>query len=62
MIQSLPEDIAVLTHEMKRKTLMSAEFGTPDDGKLDILATLIEVYKARHFPITELKGTSTPTS
>jgi HTH-type transcriptional regulator/antitoxin HigA len=31
--------------------LMDAEAGTPEGDRLDILATLIEVYEARHFPI-----------
>jgi len=35
--------------------LMSAELDTPEGDRLDVLATLIEVYEARHFPM-ELPG------
>jgi len=31
--------------------LMSAEFGTPEGDRLDVLATLVEAYEARHFPM-----------
>jgi HTH-type transcriptional regulator/antitoxin HigA len=31
-------------------SLMAAEGGTPDGDTLDALATLIEVYEARHYP------------
>lgn len=33
------------------ESLMSAEFGTPDGDRLDVLATLVEAYEARHFPM-----------
>ena len=33
------------------ETLMDAEMNTPEGDKLDILATLIESYEAKHFPI-----------
>lgn len=29
--------------------LMSAELGTPDGDRLDVLATLVEAYEAKHF-------------
>ncbi len=32
-------------------SLMSAEFGTPEGDRLDVLATLVEAYEARHFPM-----------
>lgn len=31
--------------------LMSAEFGTPEGDRLDVLATLVDAYEARHFPM-----------
>ena len=31
--------------------LMDAEFGTPEGDKLDILATLVDAYEDKHFPI-----------
>ncbi len=30
---------------------MNAEPDTPDGDRLDVLATLVEAYEARHFPI-----------
>jgi len=33
------------------ETLMSAEFGTPEGDRLDVLATLVEAYEAKHFPM-----------
>jgi HTH-type transcriptional regulator / antitoxin HigA len=33
------------------ESLMSAEFGTPEGDRLDVLATLVEAYEARHFPM-----------
>lgn len=33
------------------ESLMSAEFGTPDGDRLDVLATLVEAYETRHFPM-----------
>ena len=33
------------------ETLMDAEMNTPEGDKLDILATLIESYEAKYFPI-----------
>ena len=35
--------------EMKR--LWGAKSGTPDGDRLDILATLVDTYEARHFPM-----------
>lgn len=32
-------------------TLMTAEFGTPEGDRLDILVTLVEAYENKHFPI-----------
>ena len=31
--------------------LMSAERGTPEGDRLDVLATLVEAYEAAHIPI-----------
>lgn len=31
--------------------LMTAEFGTPEGDRLDVLATLVEAYEAKHFPV-----------
>jgi HTH-type transcriptional regulator/antitoxin HigA len=31
--------------------LMSAEAGTPEGERLDVLATLVEAYERRHFPM-----------
>ena len=31
--------------------LMSAEAGTPEGDRLDVLASLVEAYEARHYPI-----------
>jgi HTH-type transcriptional regulator/antitoxin HigA len=33
------------------ESLMSAEFGTPEGDRLDVLATLVEAYEAKHYPI-----------
>jgi HTH-type transcriptional regulator/antitoxin HigA len=44
-----PED-----HEnalLRIATLMNAEPGTPEEDELDILATLVDVYESKHFPI-----------
>jgi len=32
-------------------SLMSAEAGTPEGDRLDVLATLIEAYEAAHYPV-----------
>jgi HTH-type transcriptional regulator/antitoxin HigA len=31
--------------------LMEAELGTPGGDRLNVLATLVEAYEARHFPM-----------
>jgi HTH-type transcriptional regulator / antitoxin HigA len=31
--------------------LMSAEVGTPEGDRLDIIATLVEAYEAKYFPM-----------
>ena len=31
--------------------LMSAEFGTPEGDRLDVLVTLVEAYEAKQFPL-----------
>jgi HTH-type transcriptional regulator/antitoxin HigA len=31
--------------------LMHAEFGTPEGDRLDVLATLVEAYEAKHYPL-----------
>jgi len=33
------------------ESLMSAEFGTPEGDRLDVLATLVEAYEAKHYPM-----------
>lgn len=33
------------------ESLMTAKFGTPEGDRLDVLATLVEAYEARHFPM-----------
>lgn len=33
------------------ESLMSAEFGTPEGDRLDVLATLVDAYEAKHFPM-----------
>jgi HTH-type transcriptional regulator/antitoxin HigA len=31
------------------ESLMTADFGTPEGDRLDVLATLVEAYEAKHF-------------
>ncbi|WP_307277394.1 helix-turn-helix domain-containing protein [Labrys wisconsinensis] len=45
------EDLTAALHEVE--TLWSAEPGTPEADKLEVLTTLIEAYEARHHPIPE---------
>jgi HTH-type transcriptional regulator / antitoxin HigA len=33
------------------KSLMSAQRGTPKGERLDVLATLVEAYERKHFPM-----------
>lgn len=33
------------------ESLMMAKMGTPEGDRLDILATLVEAYEAKHFPV-----------
>jgi HTH-type transcriptional regulator/antitoxin HigA len=33
------------------ESLMTAEFGTPESERLDMLATLVEAYEAKHYRI-----------
>jgi len=33
------------------ETLMTAKRGTPEGDRLDVLATLVEAYEAKHFPL-----------
>jgi len=33
--------------------LMDAKLGTPESDELDVLATLVEAYEERHFPIAD---------
>jgi HTH-type transcriptional regulator / antitoxin HigA len=33
------------------ESLMTPEFGTLEDDRLDVLATLVKAYKAKHFPM-----------
>jgi len=46
-----PDDHAAALHEIER--LWGAETGTGDGDKLDLLATLVEHYEERHFPLGE---------
>lgn len=36
---------------MEVELLMEAEFGTPEGDRLDVLATLIESYETKHYPM-----------
>lgn len=45
------EDYQAAMQEVER--LMEFESGTPEADRLDVLATLIEAYEAKHFPIPE---------
>jgi len=45
------EDYQDAMQEVER--LMEFESGTPEADRLDVLATLIEAYEAKHFPIPE---------
>jgi len=41
-------------HALQRiDELMGAEPGTPESDELDILATLVEAYEDRHFPVAD---------
>lgn len=42
-------DHAAALNEIER--LMDAQLGTPEGDRLDVLATLVEAYEARHFPM-----------
>jgi HTH-type transcriptional regulator / antitoxin HigA len=33
------------------ETLMNAQAGTPEGERLDVLATLVEAYERKHFPM-----------
>lgn len=33
------------------ESLMTAKFGTPNGGRLDVLVTLVEAYENKHFPL-----------
>ena len=33
------------------ETLMNAQAGTPEGERLDVLATLVEAYELKHFPM-----------
>ena len=44
-----PEDYAGALKEIE--SLMMADLGTPEGDRLDILATLVEAYEDKHFPI-----------
>ena len=33
------------------ESLMTAEAGTPDSERLDVLVTLVEAYESKHFPL-----------
>jgi HTH-type transcriptional regulator/antitoxin HigA len=34
-------------------TLLESQPGTPESDRMDVLATLVEAFEARHFPIPE---------
>jgi len=44
-------DYQAMLHEIEN--LMSAQPGTPEGDRLDVLITLVEAYEAKHFPIPE---------
>ena len=44
-----PRDYAATMMEIKR--LWGARTGTPEGDRLDVLATLVDVYEAEHFPM-----------
>lgn len=44
-----PADHSAALKEIE--SLMMAEFGTPEGDRLDVLATLVEAYEAKHFPM-----------
>jgi HTH-type transcriptional regulator/antitoxin HigA len=33
------------------ESLILAEFGSPEGDRLDVLATLVELYESKHFPL-----------
>ena len=35
------------------ESLMMAEYGSPEGDRLDVLATLVEAYEAKHFPMAD---------
>lgn len=43
------EDYQAALREVE--SLMTAEFGTPESDRLDVLATLVEAYEAKHYPV-----------
>ncbi len=43
------EDLAAALARMEQ--LWGAEIGTPEGNELDALASLIEMYEARHYPM-----------
>ena len=47
-IKTAPDHAAALK---EIEMLMVAEVDTPEGDRLDILATLVEAYEARHFPM-----------
>ncbi|HMN30358.1 MAG TPA: hypothetical protein PKE45_19555 [Caldilineaceae bacterium] len=42
-------DYQTALHEIE--TLMEVQSGTPDEDRLDVLATLVKVYEDEHYPI-----------
>lgn len=44
-----PADHSAALNEIE--SLMTAEFGTPEGDRLDVLATLVDAYEAKHFPM-----------
>ncbi len=44
-----PADYRAAVAEIE--TLMNASAGTPDGERLDILATLVDAYERKHFPL-----------
>jgi HTH-type transcriptional regulator / antitoxin HigA len=44
-------DYAAALNEVSTLMVDDPELGTPDGDRLDILATLVQAYEARHYPI-----------
>lgn len=50
-ISPIKDDASYKSAMARIETLMNAKLNTPEGDELDILATLIETYEDKHFPI-----------